>query len=73
MKFLSVDEIKYYKKTFKPKTRVRMLSMFAENYPVPYGTCGTVWCVDDLGTIHVEWDNGQTLGICPNVDKFEKI
>lgn len=30
---------------------------------VPPKTQGTVIGVDDLGTIHVKWDNGQTLGI----------
>lgn len=27
------------------------------------GTKGTVTFVDDLGTIHVEWDDGRRLGL----------
>lgn len=27
------------------------------------GTFGTVDHVDDLGTVHVKWDNGSTLGM----------
>lgn len=30
---------------------------------VPPKTKGTVTAVDSLGTIHVNWDNGQTLGL----------
>ena len=41
--------------------------------PVPAGTKGTVVAVDDIGTLHVKFDNGRALGICPEVDKFHKI
>lgn len=37
------------------------------------GTRGTVNYVDDLGTIHMKWDNGRTLGICPQEDSFRKL
>jgi len=30
------------------------------------GTKGTVALVDSLGTIHVNWDNGSRLGVCPD-------
>ena len=29
--------------------------------------------VDDIGTLLVEFDNGRSLGICPEVDGFHKI
>ena len=31
---------------------------------LPAGTTGTVALVDDMGTLHVNWDNGSTLGLC---------
>ena len=34
---------------------------------------GTVTFVDDVGTVHMKWDNGRTLGIVPNVDDFRKL
>ena len=40
-------------------------------HPVPSGTRGTVEFVDDLGTIHCRWDNGQGLGLAPN-EELEK-
>lgn len=33
---------------------------------IPVGTQGVVTKVDDAGTIHVDWDNGSTLGLCPD-------
>ncbi len=34
------------------------------------GDLGTVDHVDDLGTIHVNWDNGSHLGLVPGEDKW---
>ena len=34
------------------------------------GDTGTVLHVDDLGTVHVRWDNGSTLGLVPGVDEW---
>lgn len=34
------------------------------------GDKGSVNFVDDYGTIHVNWDNGSTLGLVPNHDKW---
>lgn len=36
----------------------------------PAGTKGTIRLVDDMGTIHVEWDNGSHLGLVPDEDKY---
>ena len=43
-------------------TRVKLLQMEDIQAP-PIGTLGTVRAVDDIGTIHVDWDNGCGLGI----------
>jgi len=50
--------------------RVRIIEML-DDYAVPSGTEGTIKFVDDMGTIHVSWDNGSSLGIVPEVDKYE--
>ena len=34
----------------------------------PAGTMGTVIGVDDMGTIHVRWDTGSSLGVVLPVD-----
>lgn len=39
----------------------------------PKGTKGTVRMVDDMGTVHVDWDNGSSLGVCLEEDRIQKI
>lgn len=39
----------------------------------PVGTKGTVTHVDDIGTIHVKWDNGSTLGVVWGEDRVWMI
>lgn len=41
--------------------------------PVESGTKGTIIGVDDIGSIMVKWDNGRTLNLLPDEDKFHTI
>ncbi len=34
------------------------------------GALGTVTVIDDLGTVHVRWDDGGTLGLVPDEDEW---
>ena len=48
-------------------TRVELIRMEDIQAP-PVGTKGTVTAVDDMGTIHVKWDTGSSLGIAYGAD-----
>jgi Domain of unknown function (DUF4314) len=37
------------------------------------GAKGTVRFIDDMGTVHVDWDSGSSLGLIPRVDRWRKI
>ena len=37
------------------------------------GCLGTVVCVDDIGTIHVSWDCGSSLGIVYGEDSCRRV
>ena len=37
------------------------------------GSLGTVSFVDDMGTVHVRWDGGSSLGLIPGVDRWEDL
>ena len=39
---------------------------------VENNTRGTVMTVDDMGHIHVNWDNGRSLALIPSEDDFRK-
>lgn len=51
------------KKKFKEGDRVVLHSdMIDDHNPILKNTKGTVKYVDDIGTIHIKWDNGRSLG-----------
>jgi hypothetical protein len=63
------------KQRYKRGTMVRLVRFAVDgplddNEHVPAGTRGVVTFVDDLGTVHVRWDNGSTLGLTIH-DRFE--
>lgn len=62
-----------YKQLYPEGTRVLLIQMGDDRNPVEPNTRGTVNHVDDLGTIHMNWDNGRTLAICPHADSFRKL
>jgi len=66
------DFVKNLKQRFPKGTRVRLLGMEDMQAP-PVGTLGTVQCVDDIGTIHVRWENGSSLGLVWGEDSFEEV
>jgi hypothetical protein len=50
--------------------RIKLIQM-NDPYPVEPNTMGTISRVDDLGQIHVIWDNGRRLSVIPEEDEFE--
>lgn len=58
---------------FPVGSRVMMVYSAEPFAPIEGGTEGTVSSVDDIGTIHVNWDNGRCLGVVLSEDIIEKI
>jgi len=55
----------------KPGRRVEFLfTVIHLGGNLHWGSQGEVICVDGLGIIHVQWDNGATLGLIPDWDHF---
>ena len=51
--------------------RVEFVSSGDEYTRIKPGTQGTVRLVDDMGTIHVKWDDGSSLGMIQSAgDRF---
>lgn len=61
------------KETYPPGTRIVLGSMGDDPRPIEPGTCGTVRIVDDMGTVHCDFDNGRQLGLIPGEDVFSVI
>ncbi|MBQ7932088.1 MAG: DUF4314 domain-containing protein [Clostridia bacterium] len=60
------------RKLFPKGCRVELIRMDDPQAP-PIGTKGTVTHVDDIGTIHVAWDNGSRLGVAYDADSCRKL
>lgn len=68
--------VKEIKARYRPGTRIKCIHMgddFPCNQPVPDGSVGFVVKVDDTGTIHMQWENGSSLGLIVGEDQFEVI
>lgn len=66
------SDVQKLKERYVCGTRVKLISMDDTQSP-PKGTLGSIIHVDDIGTIHVAWDNGSSLGLIPDVDMFVVI
>ena len=71
--YISENLVKRMKETFMPGTRIQLDLMGDDPRPIPPGTKGTVRHVDDMGTVHCNFDNGRSLGLIPGEDSFRAI
>ena len=65
-------KVESIRKRYPAGTRLEVILM-EDHQPVPPGTQGSVRVVDDVGTIHMRWDNGSTLGLIPGEDQFKIV
>jgi hypothetical protein len=56
-----------------PGDRVRLVHTDDPYTRLEPGEEGVVSFVDHLGTIHVDWDSGSSLGLVPGVDRWEPV
>lgn len=69
---MNCNDIRDIKSKYKSDMRIRLINMSGE--PQMYcGLKGTIHIVDDMGQIHVKWDNGSSLALNIDVDSFEVI
>ena len=60
-------------KAYPPGTRIVLNSMGNDPRPIESGTRGTVAVVDDIGTVHCDFDNGRKLGLIEGEDDFRAL
>lgn len=70
---VSAETIDRLRKAYPTGSRVRLIKMDDPYRVMPSGLLGTVMYVDDLGTVHVSWDNGSTLGCVYGEDELESV
>ena len=62
--------VNFIREQYPPGTRIRLNAMDDPYAPILPGTEGEVDFVDDIGTIHMKWDNGRSLALIPGEDSF---
>lgn len=67
------EQVERIKALYPAGTRIRLNHMSDPWSPVPEGMEGTVDMVDDIGQLHMKWDNGRTLPLVPGEDSFSVI
>lgn len=65
--------IESIKQRYPEGTRICVDSMGDDPRPIEPGTKGTVDWVDDIGTVHCNFDNGRRLGLIVGEDSFHVI
>ena len=63
------QDIEQIKKKYPKGTKIELIKMNDIQAP-PTGTKGIVEQVDDIGTIHMIWETGSTLGLVEGEDEF---
>ena len=64
--------LKMLREEYPEGTRVELVEMDDLQAP-PVGTQGTVFLVDDIGSLQVHWDNGSTLAVLYGIDRVKKL
>ncbi len=72
MKYPNNEQVERLRQKYPSGTRVELLRMDDQQAP-PVGTIGTVYGVDDTGSLLVNWDNGSGLNVIYGVDLCRKI
>lgn len=72
MRLPTKAKLEQLRKIYPEGTRVELVRMDDVQAPPP-GTQGTVWGVDDMGSILVDWDTESSLSVVPGVDIVKRM
>ena len=72
MRIIRPEQLEQLKKAYPNGTRVELIKMDDVQEP-PAGTRGTVYGVDDTGSLLVHWDNGGGLNVIYGEDIVRKV
>lgn len=71
-KCFTKEELELIRERYPVGCRV-VVHCMEDSRPILPGTKGIVRIVDDMGTVHCNFDNGRRLGLIPGVDSFSRI
>lgn len=69
---MELRELRRLRNKYLPGTLIMLIHM--EDIQAPsFGTKGRVEFVDDIGQIHIKWENGSSLALIDGVDMFRVL
>jgi hypothetical protein len=71
--FPSREAVERLRREYPVGTRVELITMDDPYSKLKSGDRGFIMAVDDIGTCHIRWDCGSTLGAAFGVDKIRVI
>jgi hypothetical protein len=71
--FPSRAVVESLRRQYPAGTQVELTSMDDPYTKLRPGDRGTVIAVDDIGSVHIQWDNGSTLGAAYGADVIRKL
>jgi hypothetical protein len=69
----SKETVLRIKEQYPPGTRFELICMDYPYYKLKPGDQGTVSFVDYIGTVHINWDCGSSLGVAYGIDVIRKL
>ena len=70
---MRTEEVEALRERYPKGTRIELIEMPDDLYPVKPGTLGTCLGVDDAGQLLMSWDTAGSLSLIPGVDSFRKV
>lgn len=67
-----INNVQSIRKKYPPGTKVELIEMTGEPQMLS-GLKGEVRFVDDIGQIHCAWENGSSLALVPEKDRFRVV
>lgn len=67
------EVVERLRKMYPAGSKIELVSMNDPFTKLVPGDRGTVTYIDDIGTIHVRWDCGSSLGVAYGEDVIKKI
>ena len=72
--FPTEEQVNRIKERYPIGTVIELTADMEDNYnPIPKGMQGEVIGIDDIGTLHMKWQNSSGLGVVVGEDSFKVI